>query len=387
MQHPDIVPLIFSHLSPEDLFSASNVCQDLQEPALKELLSRPIIFENFTQVDRWYDLMHARLGESWPVHIRHLAFYFHYEPEPESETTMQHIRDIFLHATLLRKLYIHRADHLLRPESGIPMAISELEHLEYLYIETEEADDDTAVQPVVEELLARMQSTLTFLVLKPSHSTGDWTYEDLPRILGPHLHRLTELTLGSPEYLTDEVQSPTLRVLTTSLREGSPTPRQLYESFPNLHTLILADCSRYFLLEDEDEATELTRAGRMADQAGGHVWPSLVCVQGDVAQLYLLGLACPIFRLELLRCRPEVHNAAVELVRSASPRYLTLHTSCFARRRGDSSPNVESLLTQGSSGRQYVPHLTMNIGAEWVNWPQTVDFAVCHDPLLDRVNE
>ena len=99
---------------------------------------------------------------------------------------------------------------------------------------------------------------------------------------------------------------------------------------------------------------------RLSQQSGGHVWSSLDAVRGKVAQLYVLGLTCPVRKLEIKNYRSNRHHMALEVLRHAHPRKLTISLDPRAT-EGATSLNELSLLANPSSNRSHVTHLTVKM--------------------------
>ncbi|TFK83923.1 hypothetical protein K466DRAFT_665497 [Polyporus arcularius HHB13444] len=383
----DILQVILWYLPRADLLSVSCTSRVVRELAIMELLSRcqKVVYGHSSPFQKWCEFVLADSRRLMCIRDLFLSFEGLNIVEAGSEedlddsedsTSSETQRDIKIHeqekidrkpaklvldvlrgATCLQRLSIGWADAILDAVPGVASAISRLPALKSFTVEPYSVH----AQHSVTDVLATMQSRLTFLHLLhvtykscDDSQTGAWDY-DLPRALAPHLGTLEELHLGSPDGRTPRVRSTTLHTLEIPLAEQRPRPRELFEAFPNLRTL---RTNNYwsgfdpFESVEEDRYLEL-RDGRISEQRGGHVWASLDTLRGSFMHLYVLGLTCPVRRLEIQSYLPSKHGAAMDIVRDASPQKLILGIKCCKSARA--TVHQPSLVVPESSDR---PHVT-----------------------------
>ncbi|TFK94332.1 hypothetical protein K466DRAFT_657859 [Polyporus arcularius HHB13444] len=382
----EAMQIIMSYLPRVDLLSASYASRAVREMAIRELLSRPLVFEEVRPFQSWCEFVLAE--RSRLACVRDLSLLFEEEDweEPELEQweefeayedeiilTHEELRrkrgklllEVLRRATRLQRLFIVWVQDILYANPAVPLVISYLPALKSFEVEPY----SVAAQYSVTAILARMESRLKFLSLQyvtydghADGSEGVWDY-DLPRALGLHLQHLEELHLGSPHGRTPEIRSTTLRTLKIPMGEEEPRPRELFEAFPNLRNLLLFydQTSNDPFLPVRVDRYPVLRDSRISEQSGGHVWSSLDTVRGEIVRLYVFGLTCPVRRLEMQEYQESKHDAAVKLVRYASPQKLFIGTGLLGTECFKAMASKPSLLAAASPGRPHVTHLIITI--------------------------
>ncbi len=369
----DILQIILSFLPRGDLLSVSSTSRFWREWAIKELLSRPVNLGLPKELESWCRFVLA--DENRPTRVRDLSI--HLEDLGSISKRRARLLVKFLErATRLRRLFIGLGEAVFDADPGVPSAISRLPALESFEVDPWSAD----AQETLNEILLDMKSRLKFLSLHVAFHYLDgrelWKYE-IPRMLAPHREHLEELHLDSPDTRVLEICYPRLRTLKTPVTEVQPRPSSMFKAFPSLRHLSL---SPDLLSEDpfaaipEDRYPAL-RHSRVSEQSGGRVWSSLDTLQGLLIPLYVVGLTCPVRRLEIQRYIVGAHDAAVDVVKSACPQKLVLDIHC---RNPDTAMLREpSLLASGSPDRQHVTHLTLKLRLAYAVPPT-------RDPLVRR---
>ncbi|RPD71623.1 hypothetical protein L226DRAFT_573815 [Lentinus tigrinus ALCF2SS1-7] len=361
----------------QDLLSASCTSSLVRNLEIRDLLSRPVSLHTPHDLQRWCQFVLAE--ENRPAQVRDLYIHLQGLGSLSKKRSTLLLR-VLQRAKLLRRLFISWADAVIDANPEIPSAISRLPALESF--EAAPFSEDT--HATISDILANMDSRLKFLSLRTGLDSDDleWLY-DVPRVLAPHLEHLEELRLASPDGRTPAIRSRTLNTLRVAINKEQPRPSELSQAFPNLRNLIIsADAinENPFKAVPEDRYDTL-RNYRVVEQTGNRVWPSLDTLRGKVAPLYVLGLTCPVRRLELKKYRSSRHHMAVEVLRYACPSKLILgiqSVEALTMGHGEAS-----LLVPQSPDRPHVTHLTIRLDPKDVA-PSTQDLLDDFIPFLQR---
>ncbi|TFK83922.1 hypothetical protein K466DRAFT_602440 [Polyporus arcularius HHB13444] len=371
----DILQIILSFVPRVDLLSVSCTSRFLREWAIKELLSRPVRIRLPKELESWCRFFLA--DENRPAHVRDLSIYLE-DLESVSQRRAKLLLKFLQRATRLRRLFLGLAEIALNADPEIPSAISRLPALESFAVDPFCRD----AQATTNEIIANMTSRLKVLSLYAAIHGGElWGY-DIPRMLAPHREHLEELCLDFPDVRVLELHFPNLHTLKIPVNDQQPRPSSMFKSFPNLrHLSLFQDLLSYdhFAAVPEDLYSAL-RQSRMSEESGRRVWSSLDTLRGLLILLYVVGLTCPVRRLEIEGYSGNAHDAAVDVVKSTCPQKLLLDIRCNNPVRA--IVREPSLLGSGSPDRQHVTHLTLRIrftaNPVPVNWEPLSDLA----PLL-----
>ena len=372
MLNLDILQVVLAFLPIKDLLSASCTGWVVRGLAIQELLSRPVTLHTPEYLQTWCQFVLAE--DQRVAHIRDMSLRFE-NIRPINKRQERLLLTVLQRALLLRRLYISYAETVLNSDSEIPLAISRLPALVSFEVKPFYAD----THGIITDILANMSSRLKFLSLHDDVVSPDleWHY-DLPRALSPHLENLQELHLASPNGRGRVIRSSTIHTLRTSLDVEQPRPNELFNDFPNLRNLLIsADWLRDdpFKAISQDEYPTL-RSSRMSQQTSGNVWDSLDTVRGKVPELYVLGLTCPVRKLEMTKYRPDRRHMALEVLRHTYPRKLTIGMQPMAE-ESVTSLDEPSLLAALSSNRHQVTHLTIKMTLK-EHGPKTQEILVRH---------
>ncbi|RDX44151.1 hypothetical protein OH76DRAFT_1487356 [Lentinus brumalis] len=356
----DTLQIIFSFLPRADLLSVSCASRFVREWAIKELLRRPVSLKYPSTLESWCRFVLA--GKDRPAYVRDLSIYLEVYGSISKKRGKLLLR-FLQRATRLQRLFLGEA--ILNADPGISAAISHVPALESF--EMQFFYGDANAQETVSGILAAMKSPLKFLSLHVAfHCMRNgtelelWNY-DIPGILSPHQEHLEVLHLGSPDERILAVCYPNLRKLQIPMTESQPRPASLFGAFPNLRHLCLRPDplgDNHFREVPADRYPAL-RHSRVSEQSGGRVWALLDTLRGQLMQLYVFGLTCPVRRLEIERYLASKHDAAVEVVQCACPKKLVLGLNCWTS--VSAMISEPSLIVPASPDRPHVTHLTIKI--------------------------
>ncbi|TFK88977.1 hypothetical protein K466DRAFT_50215 [Polyporus arcularius HHB13444] len=370
----DILRIILSFLPRVDILSVSRTSRFLREWAIKELLFTPIDIDLPNKLESWCRFVLA--DENRPAYVRDLSIRLE-DPRSINNQRAELLLTFLQRATRLRRLYVGSGEAVFGADPGIPFAISRLPALESFEVDPWCAD----AQETSNEILMDMKSRLKVLSLHVAFHLDRsilWTH-DIPRVLAPHREHLQELRLEHLDVRVLELCYPSLRTLKIPVADEQPRPSSMFQAFPGLRHLSLSPdlLGNGPFSTIPKESYPALRHSRQSEQSGGRVWSSLDTLRGPLMQLYVVGLACPVRRLEIQGYNAYVHDAAVEIVRSACPQKLVLDVHC--RDPNGAMIGESSLLWSGSPDRQHVTHLTLRIHLA------TYPVPLIRDPLNDLV--
>lgn len=260
------------------------------------------------------------LAEAWNEdrnrYLSHLDIYFSKGPEyfPPPSLALA-LAEMINRAVHLEEIDIDSFDPLL--EAGGTRAFELLRDLSSHHKLKKLTVDDVG-ERTVQLLEVMVSSSVSDLSLSYKHELES---PDPSPALKSFCSTITILDLEwvYPDSLT--VQCPLLHTL--SLRTLFPlTIYALVFAFPNLLRLTLP--SWVSLPEEDDvEAMRLSNQDDLAQPNGS--WTHVDYLRGDITQLYMMGLSCPIYELDVAGVTTANVSNVASLLDDVSPRVVHLH--------------------------------------------------------------
>ncbi|OJT03866.1 hypothetical protein TRAPUB_5457 [Trametes pubescens] len=360
----DVFHLILECLPHADLLKITLASKFTREEATKELLMRPVRLlrnKNLRTFCRF-----ALAGDPRRLsYLRNLTIE-HIE-KPFSSEDRETFADVLTRCTNLRKLELRWCDALLMEEHVVPEAISPLPNLTYLsaimYKDSKES------QTLLLRMVANMKSSLHSLHL-PMIEDGLSKVEVLQDLVMVH-GNLEEFTLQFSTFTAPGVTFSAVRDLHLTLEENVPRLRDLCSTFPSVRELSID--YHMHLGETPPDNTENSHLG------DGSCWPSLDRLRASTSIIRILGIVCPVRRLDLGYYDSDLHDKIAETVSRLRPSKFTLNLYCAA---DWAAPRAHPSLLLHGSGDAGVRHLFVKTTFSSSRSPTTQDFMNCIHPLL-----
>ena len=308
-------------------------CRSLYHEAAKVILSERVVLDTEECVAGFLEFLNAD-DKSRFRYVRDVCLDIDLSYPLEDDETMGCLVDGIARMTRLERLELPYGEDLLDEHPVVADVIAKATSLRFLHIKQ--------VGPLVCSLLESMQSNLTSVRLDWTSDTEDFLetqveLEDLAEyhpvpFLAKWSSTLEELVCESWKTSLDV---PTFTQVYPNLRllklkgDNFPLVVPYTRAYPNLKQLHFEtdggdNLGHHSHMDDVRAHRELNIAAQLASGGPG-TWQCLQECSGNLVDLYLLGLTCPVLTLRLSGCIEARHLFMLGSVLSyAQPRHLVI---------------------------------------------------------------
>ncbi|KAI0741593.1 hypothetical protein C8Q80DRAFT_1109758 [Daedaleopsis nitida] len=289
----DVLLVISSYCDRRTLSALILTCRDLHAGCAKYVLAGPVVLTGSSQVVSFIYFMRAQRSRRWR-HLRSLTLAH----EPISPSIAAELARVIPRASHLETLEFESAESLLGVHPDLPLAFAAVKSIKHIVIHE-------AYQHTCRMLEAMHWPLETATLIKTVYRPGWFESTKLARMHPASLLRNSRSTLKSLVYRSWTERNellltyPVFPELRSLIIDGTwcPVPAQWGVTYPNLQDLSVHTIDSHFMETNEFDdilAHVATRQSNLDGFNGQSYWTHLESFEGDILDLYLLGLPCRI---------------------------------------------------------------------------------------------
>lgn len=337
-----------------DISSFMKTCKTLYRPAISHILYDGVLLRSISEATSFCQFM---LAEHWNKdrirHLSHLSIEIYFHEDENYGRLPFTLAGTIKGAVHLESLQMQYLDSLLNVEGGESVfeVLHDLNsHCKLKKLTLQEVADGAVhlVGSMVPSFITDLSLSYDFEMLSPDPSP----------VLQSLKSTITTLNMEWIDPRSFGVRCPRLHTLSLDTHYSVAIP-VLVRAFPNLCRLSVNNETESY---DEDEILQLRLTNQigLAHPAGS--WTHLRYLRGDTNQLYIMGLSCPVYELDVDVSKILIVHRVLQLFSDVSPQMIDLHILIY---RGHFSlENVKEFLPtaiQVLNSKNSCSHLSLRL--------------------------